>query len=62
MELVTRGVPCLRMFSGKDKEEVKVYEMLADAFFVMQARTCPLSLTLFAIVLHSVWPAFCMGS
>ena len=38
VELVTRGIPCLRMFNGKDKEEVKVYEILADAFFVMQAR------------------------
>ena len=39
MELVTRGVPCLRLFNSADKDEVKVYEILADAFCVMQART-----------------------
>ena len=36
VELVTRGVPCLRMFNSNDKEEIKVYEILADAFCVMQ--------------------------
>lgn len=38
MELVTRGVPCLRLFNSAEKEEAKVYEILADAFCVMQAR------------------------
>ena len=38
VELVTKGLPCLRLFSDNDKEEVKVYEMFADAFFVMQVR------------------------
>ena len=33
--LVTKGLPCLRLFSD-DKEEVKVYEMFADAFMPMQ--------------------------
>ena len=39
VELVTRGVPCLRLFNSAEKEEVKVYEILADAFCVMQARS-----------------------
>ena len=38
VELVTKGLPCLRLFNDNDKEEVKVYEMFADAFFVMQVR------------------------
>lgn len=38
MELVTRGIPCLRLFNSADKDEVKVYEILADAFCVIQAR------------------------
>ncbi len=33
--LVTKGLPCLRLFSD-DKEEIKVYEMFADAFMPMQ--------------------------
>ena len=40
--LVTKGLPCLRLFSD-DKEEIKVYEMFADAFMPMQV---PISLSL----------------
>lgn len=35
--LVTKGLPCLRLFSD-DKEETKVYEMFADAFMPMQVQ------------------------
>ena len=38
--LVTKGLPCLRLFSD-DKEEIKVYEMFADAFMPMQVPVSP---------------------
>lgn len=38
VDLVSRGIPCLRMFNVNDRDEVKVYEILADAFCVIQVR------------------------
>ena len=37
---MTKGLPCLRLFSD-DKEEIKVYEMFADAFMPMQVPLSP---------------------